>query len=124
MDVTPCPRARREAGTPCTRAEKRNATTKRSPASKARSCNCLRQPFAPRRAAPRNGHAPRTTIRFAASDHDVPVAQLDRASASEAEGCRFEPYRDRFPTPFPSCKSAELEDKATASFCAETEPPP
>ena len=24
----------------------------------------------------------------------VPVAQLDRASASEAEGCRFEPHRE------------------------------
>ncbi len=25
---------------------------------------------------------------------DVPVAQLDRASASEAEGCRFETHRE------------------------------
>src|SRR5687768_1934684 len=31
----------------------------------------------------------------------VPVAQLDRASASGAEGYRFEPYRERFPQPLP-----------------------
>ena len=31
----------------------------------------------------------------------VPVAQLDRASASEAEGYRFDPYRERF-KPFSS----------------------
>src|SRR5687767_1631016 len=37
--------------------------------------------------------------RYSFSPH-VPVAQLDRASASGAEGYRFEPYRERFP-PFP-----------------------
>ena len=31
-----------------------------------------------------------------AFDFSVPVAQLDRASASGAEGCRFEPRRERF----------------------------
>jgi hypothetical protein len=38
----------------------------------------------------------------------VPVAQLDRASASEAEGCRFEPHREHSKQILPDGERAYL----------------
>src|SRR5215217_2824305 len=44
----------------------------------------------------------------------VPVAQLDRASASEAEGYRFDPYRERLK----ACLSPGFSRRLLAGFAA------
>ena len=47
----------------------------------------------------------------------VPVAQLDRASASGAEGCRFEPCRERLACRQPAAGRAAADPLTSEEKC-------